>query len=181
VAGNSLGGWVALELARLGRASAVVALSPSGFWLPREARYAEVSLKAIRASARASARVAPVLYRSGVVRRAAFAQVMAHGERMTATEAIDATRALIASPAFDETLHVQAQDVFRADERLAGVPITIAWAEKDRLLLPRQQFRAARVLPHARLSPLRGCGHVPTSDDPVAVARVILEGTAPDP
>ena len=30
--GNSLGGWVAIELARRGRAASVCALSPAGFW-----------------------------------------------------------------------------------------------------------------------------------------------------
>src|SRR5580765_7340519 len=32
VAGNSLGGWMAIELARRGRARTVCALSPAGFW-----------------------------------------------------------------------------------------------------------------------------------------------------
>src|SRR5262249_60294604 len=32
VCGNSIGGWTALELAKLGRASCVVALSPAGPW-----------------------------------------------------------------------------------------------------------------------------------------------------
>src|SRR3954452_17034892 len=34
VAGNSMGGWMALELARRGRARSVCALSPSGTWEP---------------------------------------------------------------------------------------------------------------------------------------------------
>jgi pimeloyl-ACP methyl ester carboxylesterase len=33
------------------------------------------------------------------------------------------------------------------------------------------------VLPDARHVTLTGCGHVPTWDDPEAVARVILETT----
>src|ERR1700712_3835548 len=32
VAGNSMGGWLALELARRGRARSVCALSPAGMW-----------------------------------------------------------------------------------------------------------------------------------------------------
>src|SRR5215212_1454183 len=32
VAGNSVGGWTALELAKLGRARSVVALAPAGMW-----------------------------------------------------------------------------------------------------------------------------------------------------
>src|SRR3982751_6114114 len=39
VAGNSLGGWIAIELARRGRARSVVALAPAGFELPPERAY----------------------------------------------------------------------------------------------------------------------------------------------
>ena len=38
VAGNSLGGGIALELARMGVVSSATALSPIGFWSPGEAR-----------------------------------------------------------------------------------------------------------------------------------------------
>jgi pimeloyl-ACP methyl ester carboxylesterase len=34
------------------------------------------------------------------------------------------------------------------------------------------------AIPGARLVMLRGCGHVPTYDDPELVARVLLEGSA---
>ena len=55
--------------------------------------------------------------------------------------------------------------------------MTIAWGEKDRLLLPRQAPRAARRVRGARLVILTGCGHVPTYDDPPQVARVLLDGS----
>src|SRR5689334_8577002 len=38
LAGNSLGGWIALELARRGRARTVCALCPAGFWDEEEHR-----------------------------------------------------------------------------------------------------------------------------------------------
>jgi pimeloyl-ACP methyl ester carboxylesterase len=50
----------------------------------------------------------------------------------------------------------------------------VAWAEKDRLLLPREAARAREALPFARHIVLPGCGHVPTWDDPELVARAIL-------
>ena len=53
-------------------------------------------------------------------------------------------------------------------------PATIAWGEKDRLLLPRQAGRARAAIPQARHVTLFGCGHVPTFDDPELVARTIL-------
>ena len=48
---------------------------------------------------------------------------------------------------------------------------------KDRLLIPRQGVRAKRIIPRARLVRLPGCGHVPMSDDPALVARVLLDGS----
>jgi pimeloyl-ACP methyl ester carboxylesterase len=44
VAGNSLGGAVALELGRMGAARSVCALSPAGFAQGREVAYAITSL-----------------------------------------------------------------------------------------------------------------------------------------
>src|SRR5690348_1989590 len=44
VGGNSLGGWVALEIARHGRARAAVPMSPAGFGLPREQAWAKQRL-----------------------------------------------------------------------------------------------------------------------------------------
>ena len=56
-------------------------------------------------------------------------------------------------------------------------PATIAWGTLDGLLLPTEALRARRELPEARHLWLRGCGHVPMSDDPDQVARVLLEGS----
>jgi pimeloyl-ACP methyl ester carboxylesterase len=64
-------------------------------------------------------------------------------------------------------------------EDLKGIkaPITIAWAEHDRLV--RNRPLKPGILPkRVRQVTLPGCGHVPTWDDPVLVARVILEGTS---
>jgi len=58
------------------------------------------------------------------------------------------------------------------------VPVTIAWAARDRILEPIQALRAREVLPGARHVTLDGCGHVPMSDDPATVAGIILETAA---
>jgi pimeloyl-ACP methyl ester carboxylesterase len=50
------------------------------------------------------------------------------------------------------------------------VPVTIAWGEHDTLVGPPKPERRP---PGAELVILRGCGHVPTWDDPEQVARVI--------
>jgi pimeloyl-ACP methyl ester carboxylesterase len=48
LAGNSLGGWIALELARRRRARTVTAISPFGLGLPRENRWGMSILLAMR-------------------------------------------------------------------------------------------------------------------------------------
>jgi pimeloyl-ACP methyl ester carboxylesterase len=60
----------------------------------------------------------------------------------------------------------------------ADVPVTIAWGAKDRVLPPRQALVAVGRLPGARFVPLPGCGHVPMTDDPALVAKVLLNGSA---
>jgi pimeloyl-ACP methyl ester carboxylesterase len=53
------------------------------------------------------------------------------------------------------------------------VPVTLAWPEHDRLV------RRPRRLPPAVCNVvLRGCGHMPTWDDPEQVAAVLLAGSA---
>ncbi len=55
-------------------------------------------------------------------------------------------------------------------------PVTVAWAEHDRLLLRGPQApRARRRLPSARHLVLHDCGHLPSWDDPAQTAAVIRE------
>jgi hypothetical protein len=55
------------------------------------------------------------------------------------------------------------------------MPVTVAWGDRDRLLVGGQARRAWAMLPAARHLRLAGCGHVPMSDDPPRVATVLLE------
>ena len=47
VGGNSLGGWVALELAAQRPLASVTLISPAGLWTGRTPRYTRLSLRAI--------------------------------------------------------------------------------------------------------------------------------------
>ena len=174
VAGNSLGGLVALELARRGVARSCCAVSPTGFASAVEAAVARSSLwVGVRVARWLSPRAERVLSRPGL-RRLAMRQFVEHPERMSAGDAVDSLRALAAAPWFDATLPTVGAYAFTGGEQIQ-VPVTIAWGEHDRLLLPRQARRAAAAIPAARMVILRGCGHVPTYDDPGQVARVVLE------
>ena len=177
VAGNSLGGWIALELARRGRVRSATALSPAGFHNQMESVYQRGSLRLARTAARLmDGRADRLLTRPGV-RRLAFAQMTARPERIPADELVASVHALATAPWFDPTLIAIGRDVYSERGPIA-VPVTIAWGEQDRLLRPHQSRRAARAIPNARMVTLGGCGHVPFSDDPQQVARVLLEGSS---
>lgn len=177
VAGNSLGGWISLELARQGRASSAIALSPAGFQTPAEAAFSRLSLWLMVRAARLMKSRARAILASPARRKLAFGQVVAHPERLSVDEAVDAARDLADAPWFDELLPAVARERFSGGEAIE-VPVLIAWGERDRLLLPRQLRRAGREIPRAQLMTLAGCGHVPTYDDPELVARVLLDGSS---
>ena len=188
VAGNSLGGQIALELARLGRAASATGLSPAGFWNRREATFARVSLQATVRAARLSAAHADRLMAVPGVRTLAFSQLVARPGRISPDQAAATIRALAGAPWFDQTLEAITAERFGGepaidvpvpiDDPAIDVPVTIAWGQRDRLLLPRQAARAARQIPGARMVTLQGCGHVPTYDDPDQVAEVLLAGSS---
>lgn len=174
VAGNSLGGQVALELAKRGRVASATTLSPTGFHSDREAVYQRASLAMTIRAARLLAPRAHRLTASPLMRTLTFSQVLAKPRVMGAADAEASLRALADAAWFDDTLPTLSS--FTGGEQIQ-VPVTIAWGAKDRLLLPRQAPRAIRLIPGARLVMLKGCGHVPTYDDPGQVARVLLEGS----
>jgi pimeloyl-ACP methyl ester carboxylesterase len=173
VAGISLGGWVAIECARQGGASAVVALCAAGFWKrspdPSNRRLARARRRgrALRPLFR------PVMHTSRG-RRETLGRFIFRPERLSPGEAQAIAKAYVTAPAYDE-----ASALMRAGriEELKGikVPITLAWAEHDTLV--RNRPLPAKFLPkRVEQVVLPGCGHVPTWDDPDLVARVVLAG-----
>ncbi|MEO3977479.1 alpha/beta fold hydrolase [Streptomyces sp. CAU 1734] len=176
VAGNSLGGLLALELGRSGLARSVTALSPAGFWNERERRYAFGALRAMQTGARSI----PVplierLSRTAAGRAALTSSIYARPGRRSPDSVVAETLALRTATGFRQTLTAGRDVLFTHD--MGDVPVTIAWGSRDRLLLRRQGVRAKRAIPGARLVRLPGCGHVPMNDDPALVARVILDGS----
>ena len=95
--------------------------------------------------------------------------------RRSPEAAVAETLALRTATGFHQTL--AAGRTVRVTEDITGLPVTIAWGSRDRLLLRRQGVRAKHAIPGARLVRLPGCGHVPMNDDPALVARVILDGS----
>ena len=176
LAGNSMGGWIALELARRGRARSVVAISPAGGGNRRERAYARNLMKAFRVLARAVAPIAEVVAIPGPT-RLVYCVFFARPNRIPREEAAYALRVYARAPAFPA-----ACDWLFANRAAGlgeiGCPVTIAWGSRDPLLLPRQARHFMTQIPGARLVTLPGLGHTPMSDDPECLARLILEQTS---
>ncbi|MGW3355571.1 alpha/beta fold hydrolase [Streptomyces bungoensis] len=176
VAGNSLGGLLALELGREKRVRSVTALSPAGFWSEAERRYAFAVLLAMRGiSQRLPLPLVQRLSRSAAGRTALTSTIYGRPARRSPEAVVAETLALAGATGFAATL--RAGTTVRFTDGLAGMPVTVAWGTRDRLLVPRQGVRAKTMIPHARLVRLPGCGHCPMNDDPALVARVILDGS----
>ncbi|NSC20380.1 alpha/beta fold hydrolase [Streptomyces albus subsp. chlorinus] len=176
VAGNSLGGLLALGMGLHGYARSVTALAPAGFFTTPDRLYAYTVLRGMRAGARALPDpVLETLARSAPGRAALTSTIYARPGRRSADAVAAETRALRRAPGFAPVLAEGRRPAARFREDITDVPVTLAWGDRDRLLPPRQGVRAKRVLPGARLVRLRGCGHVPMNDDPATVARVIAD------
>jgi pimeloyl-ACP methyl ester carboxylesterase len=177
VAGNSMGGWMAIELGRRGRALTVCAFSPAGCWsvgMSDEIR-ASTRVRRNRDRVRLAKPIAPALLRFGRVRRLAMRDAAEHGERLTSRRVLEAMRDVLDCPA--------AEDLLTPVERLEPLdplpcPVTLAWSGCDRILPPHVYGATARKrLPRANYVLLPGLGHVPMIDDPRACADTILATT----
>ena len=171
--GNSLGGWIALELAARGRAKSVVGVSPAGFATPWESAVARVNLNASARAVRKMPELTEWLARRPRGRVLAFGGLVGSPARMPARAAIGASRNLARSPGFDATMAVITRERFSRAAEVA-VPVALLWGTRDYVLFPWQARRALRELPRARHVPLHGAGHVPMTDDPDAIVRELL-------
>jgi pimeloyl-ACP methyl ester carboxylesterase len=166
LAGNSLGGWVALELAKSGRALSVTTFSAAGLW----ERPLGPRATPIRQVGRLVLPLVPLLARRPGGRRALLKGVMVRPERVPPAAATRLVRAYVTAPGFEAANSAMRETVFSGIEEIE-VPVTLAWAEHDRLVA-RPKSRPAG----ARMVTLRGCGHVPTWDAPEQATRLLLSG-----
>jgi pimeloyl-ACP methyl ester carboxylesterase len=179
IAGNSLGGWVALELARRDRAQSVIAFSPGGAWRSN-VRYGammlamEASLKLVDAYGDRTDRLL------GYPRlRHLFGRLACeHPERIDPAEFAADIRALRHTPVLKNLMRAISATPVRPMPG-PNCPIRIVWARKDRVV-PYRHFGKPLLerLPTAQLVMLDGVGHVPMIDDPRAVAAQILDVTS---
>jgi pimeloyl-ACP methyl ester carboxylesterase len=176
VAGSSLGGRLALELAVAGRAASVTAFSPAGFWrTDREFSYARAVNKVMQVSGQIIRPLGPFMAQSTPGRALIYAEIVSRPSQVTPRQAAGDMEAFLNSRAAMNAILDAAVPFTGHIPR--EVPVTIAWGARDRLLRPRQALVAKQRLPQARIIRLPRCGHVPMTDDPRLVADVLLDGS----
>ena len=179
IAGNSLGGWIGIELARRGRALSLVLFSPAGAW--RSQRSIELRATGVRLSLGALGRYASradAIAANALLRWSLLAAQVAHPNRVPPEALATYIRASGVAPVVAPLLRelplrqVQPLPVAR------DYPVRLVWGDRDRVL-PFEGFGAAMLerLPGAESIRLQGVGHAPMSDDPATVAKLILEVT----
>jgi pimeloyl-ACP methyl ester carboxylesterase len=175
IAGNSLGGNMALEAARRGIARSVVAISPPGLWKEHPPPHVKYVFGGLRLMARNLPHVLKATVQRPWLRELALAVPISVGSRrMPVGDALRAVDDLATSPAFEETFE-NTRSPFSGGG--IAVPVTVAFGDRD-WILTKGSRRRNELPAHTRWVERQGWGHVPMWIDPVGVSQLILEGTS---
>jgi pimeloyl-ACP methyl ester carboxylesterase len=173
VAGNSLGGWVALELAAIHPVGSLTLLSPAGLWRDRTPLYNRISLRASRWLAFHFAGPISRLMRFRAARIIVLGQTHARPDRISTSYARAAIRAMSTGPGFDATMKATEPRCYHNGPSI-DVPVTVAFGAHDHLLRAHESRHLEELPPGTSVETLPGCGHVPMPTDPGAVTAVIV-------
>jgi pimeloyl-ACP methyl ester carboxylesterase len=173
VAGYSLGARVALELATRGRVRSVVAIAPDGLGTPVERIHQAMALMSGRSLATLLAPIATELSATGAGRSLFFGSERSRPWKLTADDARHLLLNFANATAYRETVWATMVDVVRGLDRIT-CPVLILQGTADPLV-SMQSPRFLAFVPHAQLRWLPGLSHVPISDDPALVARLMLD------
>jgi pimeloyl-ACP methyl ester carboxylesterase len=179
--GNSLGGFVALQLAARGRARSVVAFAPAGGWARGDESWRELLRlqSSIHEAARAAAPHAEAILSTPEGRRRATQYIAERFEHIPV--ALLAHQLLgVATCDASRLIEYAALASWELDAERIACPVRVVWGNEDRLL--PWPSAAARFryewLPHADWIELDGVGHCPQLDVPLEAAQLILGFTA---
>ena len=179
IAGNSLGGWISLELARRGRARSVVVFSPAGEFRSnlRDAALVASMSAGVRVLESQGLRLEKLAWTPRGRKMLGWSQ-FEHPDRVDPLEVIADIRAIKNSPVVRPLIKALVSDPIRPLPD-PGCPVRVVWPRRDRIIPYKHHGKAMMdKLPSAELVRLDGVGHVPMADDPEAVSRLITEVTS---
>ena len=186
IVGNSLGGYLALEAAKIGklgrfRVNSIVALSPAGLWKKHYPRRSEVVLQITRLGVRYFPNFTSALLSLTPTRKLLMGvPVSTNVPAADAHELINifASAPLFASKVAFRKFRESLKDPFMgARTNFENTRVTIAFGKRDWLLPHSARLRHALPQNVVWQDP-SGWGHVPMWCDPEGVTKFILEATA---
>jgi pimeloyl-ACP methyl ester carboxylesterase len=175
-AGNSMGGWVTLELARRGRALTATGVSPAGLSTKAEHRRAIGHLYASRYGGKLIAPIADRYARIRPLWRLGGYRMFARPQNLDPAEAAASIRMIARASAFRSAERWMSAHEWEGFDQIE-CPVTVLWGTKDRLIGVHQATRVKKKIPLAEVIELPGVGHVPMADDPERLAKALLTAT----
>lgn len=175
--GSSMGARLVLEMARRGRAGAVVALDPGGFWKGWERTFFRATISASIRLIRAMRPALPAMSSNVVSRTALMFQLSAKPWALDPALVSQELKSFTDTPTFDALVKDLATGASQQGPANTGAPLAIGWGRKDRLCLPQQARRALEAFPAAKIHWFEHSGHFPMWDEPQETIRMILAAT----
>jgi pimeloyl-ACP methyl ester carboxylesterase len=180
VVGNSLGGWVALQLGARGRARKIIALSPAGGWADGDPMVAERLdyFTTMRQLVRGAAPYADQIVSTSEGRRRATEYTTVNYEHIPPDLLAHQIRGAAACDGAEVLITQARQAGYPLQADRIECPVRILWGTEDRLLpWPGAAVRYRESLPGADWVELPGVGHSPQLDSPAETAELILDFT----
>jgi pimeloyl-ACP methyl ester carboxylesterase len=179
IVGNSLGGWVAFELERRGRARTLTGIAPAGGWRRYTPAKFEIVGKFLAGMPLWLLTVAlgPRVLRLPFSRRLAYLPVSASADGLSEEDLLDIIDDVRHCPAYYQLL-IKALMLPGLRELAEGsAPTHLVICEKDRVLPhPRFTCHFTKQLPSdTRITHLDGVGHIPMFEAPGRIADLIVE------
>jgi pimeloyl-ACP methyl ester carboxylesterase len=182
VVGNSLGGYLALQLATRGRADSVVALAPGGGWTEGDESYRDVlaHFETIHEQTKAAAPHVDAIVATAEGRRRITEFTTTRFEHIPAELLAHQVLGVASCDAVGPLVEHQLRAGWSLDAAKITCRVRVVWGTADRILT--WPAAAARYrdewLPHADWVELDGVGHCPQLDVPLETAELVLGFTA---
>ncbi len=177
VAGNSLGGYIALQLAARGRAESVVALAPAGGWAAGDQSFVATLdfFTTMQEQLAAAIPHVDAIVSTVAGRRRATEYITRHFEHIPPGLIAHLMAGAAGCRAVEPMIDFARRHGWQLDAARIDCPVRIVWGTADRILeWPSAAARyRADLLPHADWIELDGVGHCPQLDVPLEAAQLI--------
>jgi pimeloyl-ACP methyl ester carboxylesterase len=175
--GNSLGGYVALQLAARGRAKSVVAFAPAGGWALDDESVPNMlaQFAAVYEQIKSVAGQADMIVSTPEGRRLVTQLIAVNYEHIPA-ELLAHQLVGVARCEVDHLLEYAKDADYTVDPAKLSCPVRIVWGKEDQVLpWPAYEARYRETLADVEWIELDDVGHCPQLDIPEQATRLILD------